>query len=276
MSHATEATACRRGPPRAATAATALLFVLLTSSAAGAQEQDTAAATFPRAPGDSTATLVGTVASAQTGNTVQRARVLLPGLVRGALTDNEGKFRMADLPPGLHNAKVTYFDYSTNQRPVRLEAGKTTRVTFLLDRNVLEVAELNVEVERPEPEDREIEGFERRRKRGFGIFITREDIEKRNPQRTSDMFRGRPTVYVSPTRYDRAQVFMGRAVDRCRPDLWIDGSLTNSYYVDDIDPDAVKAIEIYRRTSEVPPEFTRTNTGCGTIVIWTDPRPSAR
>lgn len=255
-------------------AALAFSFLTLTSASAAAQEPDTAQATFPRSSSDTTATLIGTVASAQTGSTVQRARVLLPGLARGALTDGEGKFRLTDLPPGLHNAKVAYFNFSTNQRPVRLEPGKTTRVTFLLDRNVLEVAELRVEVDRAEREDRELEGFYRRQKRGFGIFITREDIEERNPQRTSDMFRGHPSVYVSQTRFDRAQVFIGRAVDRCRPDLWIDGTLTKSYYVDDIDPGAVKAIEIYRRTTETPPEFTRTNTGCGTILIWTDPRPS--
>lgn len=255
--------------------ALALVLLPLSAAVARAQEQDTASATFPKAPGDTTATLVGTVASAQTGNTVQRARVILPGIARGAMTDEEGKFRITDLPPGLYKAKVAYFDYSTNQRPVRLERGKITRVTFLLDRNVLEVAELKVEAERREPRDREMQGFYRRQKRGFGLFITREDIEKRNPQRTSDMFRGLPSVYVAPTRFDRSQVFIGRAVDRCRPDLWIDGSLTKSYYVDDIDPDAVKAIEVYRRTSETPPEYTRTNTGCGTILIWTDPRPSA-
>lgn len=263
---------------RLAAAASALALLLGSPYLARAQGTDTTRAVVPGAARDTMARLTGTVASSQTGGTIGAARVVLPELGRGAISDSDGRFTIEDLPPGLYDAKVEYFGYSTNQRPVRLEPGSVTRVTFLLDENVLEVAELTVEVERPE-QDPVMEGFRWREKRGFGVHFGPEEIEERNPNRTSDLLRMVPSIYVRTTNIQgRGIVYIGHGPQvRCRPKVWLDGVFMADFYVDDIDATALKAVEVYRRPSETPPEFERTANRCGTIVIWTrhGPREAA-
>lgn len=256
--------------PGAAALAATLALGLAAATGARAQETDTARTVVPRPDPDTTARLTGTVASNQTGGTIASARVILPELGIGDITDSEGRFTIDELPPGLYDAKVEYFGYSTNQRPVRLEEGSITRVTFLLDENVLEVAELEVEVKRP-PRADDLQGFYWRKKRGFGFHFGPEDIEERNPSRTSDLVRSVPSIYVRTNNIQgRGIVYIGHGPQiRCRPKVWVDGVFADEFFLDDIDATALRAVEVYRRPSETPPEFEHSSNRCGTIVIWT-------
>lgn len=241
-------------------------------------EADSARTIAPQTGSDTTARLTGTVASGQTGGTISTARILLPELGRGAISDADGRFTIEDLPPGVYEARVEYFGFSTNQRPVRLEPGSITRVTFMLDENVLEVAELEVEVKRPPGSDY-LEDFRYREERGFGFHFGPEDIEERNPRRTSDLLRSVPSIYVRTNNIQgRGIVYFGHGPQvRCRPNIWVDGAFAERYFVDNVAATDLLAVEVYRRPSETPPEFERTTSGqCGTIVIWTRRGPGQR
>ncbi len=221
------------------------------------------------APGvDTTANFTGTVASSQTGKPISGARVSIPEIQYGAITDEEGNFTIEELPAGLYDVRVHYLGYSTNQRPIRLQPGRVTNATFLLERDVLEVADLTVEVKRTNRVD-PMADFKRRMERGFGEFITREEIEKRNPQHTSDLLRTVPGVDVGPVRRGRAQITMRRAGRQCQPVVFLDGVMTRNYNIDNLQPGAIEGIEVYRRGSETPPQFTLSSTGCGVLVIHT-------
>lgn len=215
-----------------------------------------------------TATLLGTVASRIDGRGVSGARVLLPELNRGAITESDGTFEIGDLPPGEYNVQVQFFSDLTNERPVRLQAGHVTRVTFLLERGVLEVAELLVEVRRPPPEAGDwMADFRRRRGDGFGHFLTREDIEERRPRLTSDLFRQIPGLFVTAAGFEGSELYLRRGARQCQPALWVDGILTGRYPIDDLHPDDIEGIEVYRRASETPLQFKRGS--CGSVLIWT-------
>lgn len=216
---------------------------------------------------DTTANFTGTVASSRSGKPIQGARVSIPELEYGDITDGQGTFTMQGLPPGVYDVRVHYFGYTTNQRPIRLRPGRVTTATFMLERDVLKVADLKVEVKKPEPRDR-MSGFKRRMKQGFGEFITREQIQERGPRNTSDLFRNIPGVEVGRLTYGRAPILMSRGARTCEPTLFLDGVLTRDFKVDNIDPEAIQGIEIYRRISETPPQFQGAS-GCGVIVIHT-------
>ncbi|MFB6240670.1 MAG: carboxypeptidase-like regulatory domain-containing protein, partial [Gemmatimonadota bacterium] len=84
----------------------------------------------PRAPGvDTTANFTGTVASAKTGKPISGARVSIPEIQYGAITDEEGRFTIKKLPPGLYDVRVHYLGYTTNQMPIRLQPGRVTNAT---------------------------------------------------------------------------------------------------------------------------------------------------
>lgn len=246
--------------------AAALLPVLTPSPATSAvpdtTHRDGAAA-------DSLSHFLGTVRSRQTGEPVGGARVMIPAQERETLSDDRGRFRLDSLAPGRHDVRVHYLGYTTNRRRVELRAGHATRAELWLERTVLAVEDLRVEVEarRVDP----MAGFKRRREDGFGVFLDRGDIEERNPASTSDLFRTLPGVSVEPSRLGVSEVTVRRFGGRCRPSIYVDGVPTSgSMRVDYLTPGSIIGIEVYRGASEVPPQFNRpTRQGCGTIVIWT-------
>lgn len=217
---------------------------------------------------DSTASLVGQVVSAMTGGPLPNAQVVLKVANRGVVTDSSGEFALRDVPAGPDTVKVRLIGFAEEQVPLTLKPDRTTRVTFLLSETVLKVEDITVEVERRRTG--KLAGFEERRKRGFGHFITPEEIEDRNPQETSDLLRGVPGVSVGPSRLGGADVrITRRAVGNCEVTYWVDGQPLNDYNIDEMNRDDVLAMEIYRGPSETPQRFHWKNRGCGTIVIWT-------
>lgn len=117
--------------------------------------------------------------------------------------------------------------------------------------------------------------FEDRRAAGLGVFVTREDIVKRNTLRLSDVMRGQRGVHLvrlSNGSYGvRFAAFAGRERN-CAPEIWIDGQRARGMEIDDIPANTVEAIELYRSTATTPFQFTAAagtiSTRCGTIVIW--------
>lgn len=218
---------------------------------------------------DSAADLVGTVASSRTGEPIAGARISFPDFQYGSISTKEGKFRIPNLPPGLYDVHVRYLGYKTNQRPVRLKAGHVTRVVFTLERDVLEVADLKVEVKQPERTEPR-SALRRRIERGRGEIITRDQIEKKNPENTTDMLREIPGLNVSPVEFGQATVQMrGAKGSLCRPTVFLNGIVARGYEIDNLQPSSVQAIEVYRRASQAPVEFKGTGSpGCGVIVLW--------
>lgn len=217
---------------------------------------------------DSLARFVGTVRSRQTGELVSGARVLVPSQGRRTVTGDQGRFRLDSLEPGQHRVRVRYLGYGTNPRVVELRARHSTRAELWLDRTVLAVEDLQVEVTEPRVDP--MTGFKQRQEAGFGLFLDRGDINERKPAHTSDLFRTLAGVSVTPNRYGTARVTIRRFGNRCAPDVYLDGVLASGLAVDNILPHSIVGIEVYRGASEVPPQFNKpTKDGCGTIVIWT-------
>lgn len=217
---------------------------------------------------DSHARFVGTVRSGQTGERVSGAQVMVPSQGRRTVTGEDGRFRFDSLAPGRHQVRVHYLGYTTNPRDVELRNRHSTSAELWLERTVLAVEDLEVEVTRPRVDP--MAGFKRRRDDGLGVFLDRGDINERNPAHTSDLFRSMAGVSVTPNRMGMARVTVRRFGQRCSPSVYVDGILTAGLPVDFVMPESIIGIEVYRGASEVPPQFNKpTQQGCGTIVIWT-------
>lgn len=161
------------------------------------------------------------------------------------------------------------------QEPVR--AGPE-RPRLPADSAVVELAPLDVRVS-PRPRRAKMAGFHRRRSRGPGEFITRGEIERRDPTRLSDMLRLRAGVGTA-RRGDgsgRGTVVMRRSAAMgsyggCRVRYWIDGAplpASSRFALDELPPRDVQGIEIYRGPSEIPARFNRRGSQCGVVVVWT-------
>jgi hypothetical protein len=216
------------------------------------------------------AQLVGQVVNAATGLPIEGAVVssLVSGF--GGITDSTGNFRIPQLYSGTDTLEVRFLGYEASSTEVTLEPNETTRVTLLLSQTVVRVADLTVEVRRDRRSMR-LQGFLERREKGFGLFWTPRDIRARNPRLPSDLLRGLPGVQVGRIEHGVANVYVGRgARGDCPPAIYLDGVYQSGLQVDDIPPEDLGAMELYRGVSDTPGEVMRTSgRTCGAIVIWT-------
>lgn len=251
-------------PRRLAWLAVLSLAVLVPPEHLSAQEEGERQEAMPR---DSTAVLVGTIRSEMTGHAVPEAQVYLRSAQRGAMTDSTGKFRLADLPPGRDTLVIRYVGFDPKSTTIDLAPRRVTRATFILSETVFEVADIQVDVRRLNTRDRAIRD---RIKRGHGAYVTREDIQERQPELLSDMLRGIPRVDVRPYRGNNFQkILLGRGTMACEPQYYVDGTLRNDFTLDRLAPEEIDVIEIYRSPAEVPVQFKMDMSRCGTIVVWT-------
>lgn len=223
-------------------------------------------------PESRSATLVGQVVSATTGRPVDGAVVSMIGSGFGALTDSTGAFRIPQTYAGRDTIEVRYIGYEPSRTPIELAPEQTNRVTLLLSPTVVRVADLTVEVRRSR-RSAKLRGFIERREKGFGIFFTPRDILTRNPRLPSDLLRGIPGVTVGRIEHGKAPVHMGRGARGCRPAIYLDGVYQSGLDVDDIPPEDLGAVEVYRGATDTPPEFMRLGSTCGAVVIWTPSGP---
>lgn len=127
-----------------------------------------------------------------------------------------------------------------------------------------------------------LQRFYDRLDRGHGSFVTREQIDRRKPRRLTDLFREIPGVRVANTSRGDRLVMTGATPAMYRVDpRWEAGDCPVQYYLDgisyqpdfagvpnDVRPDEVEGIEVYRRLSEVPVEYRRRGAECGVVLIW--------
>ena len=216
------------------------------------------------------ARLVGQIVSEVTGEPLVGATVALRRARRGAVTDSSGNFSVPEAIAGEDTLEVRYVGYEGGSTPLLLEPDVTTRVVLLLSPNVVRVAELEVEIERGDFR-LGVREFERRRAKGIGEFVTREEIERQNPRRTSDVLRRVPGLRVGAGDAGRpADITLGRDAFPCRPAIFVDGLPMAHFSVDDVTVPDLGGVEVYTGAGQIPARYaSMAPSACGAILIWT-------
>lgn len=203
----------------------------------------------------------------------------LPRAARRVVTNERGEFRLARIDPGTHLVIARRAGFSPDSLVMTLVDRDSTDVRIVLHRLVAELSEITVR------EDAAVlprlEGFERRRQRRMGgQFITRQEIDKRNPLVTADLLRRMQgfkivdsagvAVAVS-TRGPKPRFIGKEPMVNCVLRVGVDGFLTTGLAINTIPPRDIQGIEIYTGASGMPPEFggARPDVSCGLIMIWT-------
>ncbi len=105
---------------------TTLALVLLTTVPLRLEAQETT-------PG----TLQGRVVDAETGDPLAGAHVFLASSTLGTTTDRDGRYRLAHLPPGLHEIAASMLGYEHQSQRLSLSATDTTIFDFQLKLTVI-------------------------------------------------------------------------------------------------------------------------------------------
>lgn len=249
-------------PPSIVVGVRRLAFAaLLASSALLLSPPDTGAQ-----ESDSTATLTGVVRSAATGEPLGNASVILLESDSRAVTDAAGRFTLRGVRAGADVLQVRLIGFADESIPLGLAAGHVTRVKLLLSETVLRMEEIEVTVHRSAGD--RLAGFRQRRRSGQGVFIGPEEIEASGATRSSDLLRRVPGVRVSSPGIGRSSITVQRGQRSCEPFVYVDGLPARDYHIDNLSPNDLLGLEIYRGASETPPRFRFRGGQCATVVIW--------
>jgi hypothetical protein len=245
------------------------LFVLVLACGAVAQAQDSTQAR-PSGARSSTSAVTGIVISAQDSEPLMGVQVLIKGTRHWALTNQAGDFRLDGLTPGAATIEFRPQHRGPLAYALTLEAGKTTNLVVKVDtRHAVALPEVVVEGE-DKPAAKMGEFFRHKNAGHGGYFITRAEIEKKEPRVMSDMLRRVPGLRVDcgfgtcqVQTFEEARRIMGG----CPIQYFLDGA-PFAGDIDELTPDQVEGIEIYRGSSTIPPEFNTGTSMCGVIAVW--------
>ena len=247
----------------------ACVALLLDATAAGAMRAQAPAPV---------ATLRGIIIDDSSDAPVADAEVLVGGVrVR---TDTRGEFDLSSSTGGRALMIVRRLGYRPGFVAVELRLGDTTRIGYALSRNAQQLAEVEVRAEGGIRTSARVAGFEARRARGIGRFITQEEIERRRTVDVSDMLRGMLSVEVRDLPYGLGRSVISRRGSKLSPtgipvecpmQVWVDGTMHVGSNPDFVSPKEIVGIEVYAGAATMPEEFKRTHSDawCGIILIWT-------
>jgi hypothetical protein len=201
-----------------------------------------------------------------------------------AVTDAQGRFRFERSRNERYRVEVRAVGYRETITPdIWTGDREFAAIEVRLLPNAVLLAPLEIVALSPPRTSPVLEAMEFRRTRGFGIQITREAIEQRQPMRVTDMLMEIPGVYADRTGTGASarSIRMGRALSGpgggpCPVQIFLDGMLATrpgaggDVSVDDlVSPLDVEAIEVFKGLGSVPPEFLNVYARCGVIAIWT-------
>jgi hypothetical protein len=203
-------------------------------------------------------------------------RVSILGDTTERLTDAAGRAVVTTVRSGRLPLVVRRIGYQPGSIMADLSPLDTTRLTFAMSRFAQTLATVAVN-EKALSRSSLLSPFERRRLSGSGSarFLTRDDIERRRPMRTSDVLAGIPSITVmmdgtKPIPMNRRGATMGGM--GCPYQVGLDGHLMEGGFdMNTIDPSEVYGVEIYPGPATIPMEFrsARRSSGCGLIMMWT-------
>lgn len=206
------------------------------------------------------------------GGGVSGAQVALEGLPSRTLTDSTGAFRFSRLPAGDAVVQVRRLGYRPTSTRVRVESGTNARIE--LDLSPIAARLPAVEVRgKAQIYDSRLAGFNARKHKKVGHFVTRERLDAMSSARFVDVLREIPGVKMRTLRHGVTTVSLRGA--RCSPLVFLDGfpATAGVLDLDMIDLASVEGIEVYSGVATIPAEFmsVRGLESCGVIAVWSRP-----
>jgi TonB family protein len=199
------------------------------------------------------------------------AEITIAGTGLRAHTNAQGEFRLTNVPAGTVTVGVRRLGFVPTVGSIEVGPNEAATMSIIVVPLAQALATVVVRGDRRFAEYGRLAGFYQRRSRSSGgHFITREQIDQRNPSQVTDLFRSVPGARIYSSTFSNVVRFRGM---RCAPLVWLDGfpATAGEFDLDALDPYIIEGIEVYLGIATVPPEFrwVRGGGSCGAIVIWT-------
>jgi hypothetical protein len=201
-------------------------------------------------------------------------------------TNGRGFFRLQTPVPGTYSLEAEALGFGeANAEDLTVALGKLTHLEITMAPAPLELEPL-VAVGTPRVFQLEMQGFYNRMERGFGYFLSPDDLERIHPENFRQIFERVPGLRISQVMGQGIKLTVLRPTvldgPECTPRVYLDGAVVGtSALADDstgvgVHPDQLvsirdlDAIEFYRGAATVPLVWsTMGNAECGTLLMWT-------
>ena len=230
-----------------------------------------------------TAALMGTVRDDSTGRPVAGAEVVILSSEQVGSAGADGRFMIAGLSAGVQRVLVRAVGYRPRAVTLRLHAGDTLRAALTLTAAAVELAPIEVMGAPHGPRGIGREGFEERRRLGFGRFLDSTDLARMAVLRVSDALRRLGGIQFRRMEDGRLVATSTRpGIGRCVMQIVVDGIVLSmggrltrdAESVDRLfDIHQIEAVEVYRSAAQTPPEYGGATAACGAILIWSKRAP---
>jgi len=205
------------------------------------------------------------------GHAVAGAEVRARGNVVVAFSDDSGRFHVTQMPVGARGVFVRRLGFAPARAPITPSSGDVDSVRVILRAIAQPLPQITVQDEHDSLSKKVLADFWSRRARGFGKFLTRDEIEDKRASQFVDVVRNVSGVRIQMARGRPDIRFRGAAIGTprdCPPQYWLDGIPLQSGVADEFSPENVEAIELYSSPATTPPQFNTRNATCGTVVVW--------
>ena len=220
--------------------------------------------------------LAGTVRADSSGRPLPGVEVLIEGTALRATTGLHGRYLIEGGPSGRRWVLFRSVGYLPERMEVLLTAGDTTVANAVLVPRAVVLESINVDAKVPRGEGRE--GFEERRRLGFGKFYDSLELRRSEHLRLDDLLRRqggvevrqlptpeKPWVAFHPNRLCPMQVYYngskigegGRFAEYLH---WFD---LKTFSIS-----SLESVEVYRSAAQVPGIYGGPTADCGVILLW--------
>ena len=209
------------------------------------------------------------------GRPLRDALVGVIGTVRSARTDGAGTFGIVGIPAGTRTIEARSLGLTPLTVSVDFATNATREIVLSLNRRVQYLKAFTVLGRGNAANDRT--GFEVRRRRSFGHFVTQEDLARHPSFDLLDVLARIAQVHIEYGTDGHPSPLMRGNRGNCQPNFFLNGV---SFFVDRDAPfadlnaavpaESIRGVEVYASTGMIPPQFDRSSfTSCGSIIIWT-------
>lgn len=208
------------------------------------------------------------------GQPIAGARVELQNTGAATKTREDGQFTLDSLPSGTQTLEIRQLGFSPTEVAVELSQQSPQSVTVKMGEYVPVLNTMRVTATR----ERGLSdvGFADRKRSGMGYYLDADQLKMRQTTQFSDMLRTVPGIRVQPAGDGTNVVTSSRDATGGCVTFYVDGSPWQQMTPGDLDtyvrPEEVAALEVYSGAT-APPQFQQPGqSGCTTVVIWTERR----